>query len=56
MTKTIEELSDAIGATIQNDPNAPLQSLTGVTYRVQAVETVQKAIYGEPPLGNRRRP
>jgi hypothetical protein len=46
VTKTIEELSDAVCAIIQNYSNATLQSLTGFAYFVQAVETAQKALYG----------
>ena len=46
MVKTIAELSDAVCSIIQAYVNATLQSLTGFTYFVQAVETTQKAIYG----------
>jgi transposase len=43
--RTLAELSDAVCAIIQNYSQATLQSLTGFTYFVQAVETAQKAIY-----------
>ena len=44
--KTIAALSDALGAIIQRYAPAALHSLTSFTYFVQAVETVQKALYG----------
>ena len=43
--KTIEELSDALCAVIQNSSQATLQSLTSFPYFVQAVAHAQKAIY-----------
>ena len=51
--KTITALSDAMGAIIPRYAPATLHSLTRFTYFVQAVETVQKALYGELPSGNR---
>jgi transposase len=42
---TLEELSEAMGAIIQNYSQATLQSLTSFPYFVQAVAHVQKAIY-----------
>jgi transposase len=44
--KTITALSDAMCAIIQRYSPATLHSLTSFTYFVQAVETVQKALYG----------
>jgi hypothetical protein len=44
--KTIAALSDAMCAIIQRYSPAALHSLTSFTYCVQAVETVQKALYG----------
>jgi hypothetical protein len=44
--KTIAALSDAMCALIQRYSPAALHSLTSFTYFVQAVETVQKALYG----------
>jgi putative transposase len=46
LATTLDELSDTVCALMQNYSNATLQSLTGFTYFVQAVATVQKAIYG----------
>ena len=46
MTKTIEELSDAVCAIIQHYSNATLHSLTGFAFFGHAVEAAQKAIYG----------
>src|SRR5262245_28621397 len=43
--KTIAALSGAMGALIQHYSPATLHSLTSCTYFVQAVETVQKALY-----------
>jgi transposase len=43
--KTIEELSEAMCAVIQNYSQATLQSLTSFPYFVQAVAHAQKAIY-----------
>ena len=43
--KTIEELSEALCAIIQNYSQATLQSLTSFPYFVQAVAHAQKAIY-----------
>ena len=45
MAKTLDELSDAVGALIQNYSHATLKSLTSFTYFVQAVEAAQKTIY-----------
>jgi len=42
---TLEELSEAMGAIIQNYSQATLQSLTSFPYFVQAVAYVPKAIY-----------
>jgi transposase len=44
--QTIAALSDAMCAIIQRYSPATLYSLTSFTYFVQAVETVQKALYG----------
>jgi transposase len=44
--KTIDELSDTVCQIIQNYSCTTLQSLTSFAYFVQAVETVQPAIYG----------
>jgi transposase len=44
--KTLAELSDAVYAIIRNYSQATLQSLTGFTYFVRAVESAQEAIYG----------
>lgn len=43
--QTIAELSEAMSSIIQHYLPATLQSLTSFAYFVQAVETVQKAIY-----------
>jgi hypothetical protein len=45
-TQTIAALSDAMCAIIQSYSPATLHSLTSFTYFVQAVETVQKGLYG----------
>jgi transposase len=45
MPQTLEELSDAVCALIQNYSQAALQSLTSFAYFVQAVEYAQRAIY-----------
>src|SRR5262249_14799650 len=42
---TLEELSAAMGAIIQNYSQATLQSLTSFPYFVQALAHVQKALY-----------
>ena len=42
---TLDELSDAVCAIIQHYAPATLQSLTSFAYFVQAVDTVQKALY-----------
>lgn len=42
---TLEELSAAMGAIIQNYSQATLQSLTSFPYFVQAAANVQKAVY-----------
>jgi transposase len=44
--KTLAALSDAMCAIIQHYSSATLQSLTSFAYFVQAVETVQQALYG----------
>lgn len=44
--KTIDALSEAMGALIQTYSHAMLQSLTSFAYFVQAVAAVQKALYG----------
>ena len=44
--KTLAELSDAVCSIIQHYANTTLQSLTGFTYFIQAVETAQKVLYG----------
>jgi transposase len=44
--KTIEAWSAAMGALIQHDSHATLQSLTSLAYFVHAVKAVQKALYG----------
>jgi hypothetical protein len=43
VSHTIEELSDAVCTLIQRYSRTVLQSLTGFTYFVQAVETARKA-------------
>jgi hypothetical protein len=45
LATTLDELSDTVCALMQNYSNATLQSLTGFPYFVQAVATVQKALY-----------
>jgi transposase len=45
LATTLDELSDAVCALLQNYSNATLQSLTGFTSFVQAVATAQKVIY-----------
>jgi DDE superfamily endonuclease len=45
-TQTIVALSDAMCAIIQGYTPMTLHSLTSFTYFVQAVETVQKGLYG----------
>jgi transposase len=45
MAKTLDELSDAVCAIIQNYANATLQSLTSFAYFVHAVETAKKTVY-----------
>ena len=44
--KTLAALSDTMCAIIQHYSSATLQSLTSFAYFVQAVETVQQALYG----------
>jgi transposase len=43
VAQTIEALSDAVCSIIQSYSDASLQSLTGFTYFVQAIETTRKA-------------
>ena len=43
--QTLDALSDAVCAIIQHYSHATLQSLTSFAYFVQAVDTVQKALY-----------
>jgi transposase len=45
MAKTLDELSDVVCAIMQNYSQAALQSFTSLAYFVQAVGTVQKAVY-----------
>lgn len=46
MAKTLDELSEAVGAIMQRYAQTMLQSLTGFTYFVQAVETAWKSENG----------